>query len=200
MTGPRLRARHVPSLVIAIVSLALIGGFAWFASQIPDEVADPDSPTDAIVVLTGGSLRIESGLGLLAAGKAKKLFISGVYRGADVNALLHTSGQHPDWLTCCIVLGYDADNTHGNAAETAIWMRKENFHSLRLVTASYHMPRSLLEFDRAMPEIHILPHPVFPESVPREWWRSSHAAAVMIREYIKYLAALARLHPEEQTT
>ena len=39
----------------------------------------------------------------------------------------------------------------------------EGFHSLRLVTASYHMPRSMLEFARAMPDIAIVPNPVFPE-------------------------------------
>jgi len=189
--------RKLLSLVGCAAILALLGGFIWFANMVPDEVEYPDSQTDAIVVLTGGSQRVQNGLTLLAQGKAKKLFVSGVYHGTDVSALLRTSRQEPDWLACCIVLGHAADNTHGNAAETAIWMRAENFRSLRLVTASYHMPRSLLEFSRAMPDIRIVPHPVFPESMPPEWWRSPHAASLVIGEYIKYLFALTRLQPEE---
>ena len=50
-------------------------------------------------------------------------------------------------------------------------MTKERFTSLRLVTANYHMPRSLLEFRRAMPALHIVPHPVFPDNFKRDdWW------------------------------
>ena len=71
-------------------------------------------------------------------------------------------------------------------------MRQEGFHSLRLVTASYHMPRSLLEFSRAMPEVHIIPHPVFPERVKQErWWAWPGTASLIVAEYQKYLLALA---------
>ncbi|MGH6979898.1 MAG: YdcF family protein, partial [Stellaceae bacterium] len=145
-------------------------------------------------VLTGGSQRVENGLTLLAEGKAKKLFVSGVYRSTDVRALLRTNSQKPDWLTCCIELGHEADNTHGNAAETAAWMKAENFHSLRLVTASYHMPRSMLEFSRAMPGIRIVPNPVFPAgAVHSWWWLRPRAASLVVGEYMKYLFALTGL-------
>ena len=40
--------------------------------------------------------------------------------------------------------------------ETAAWMRSEGYRSLRLVTAGYHMRRSLFEFARAMPEMRII--------------------------------------------
>lgn len=180
---------------LLLVALALIWviGLWQFAADMPREIADPDQATDAIVVLTGGSLRIESGLKLLADGKAKKLFISGVYRGVDVSELLHVSRQSPDAVACCIVLGHAADNTVGNARETAQWMASEGFHSLRLVTASYHMPRSMLEFSRAMPDKEIVPNPVFPEALQeRPWWRSRSGLLLIASEYTKYLAALVR--------
>ncbi len=180
------------ALLLALLVLWL-GGFVWFTRSIPDQVGDADSETDAIVVLTGGSLRVQSGLALLAAGKAKKLFVSGVYHSTDVAALLRISRQSPEHVACCIVLGHEADNTLGNALETAQWMREEDFHSLRLVTASYHMPRSLLEFSRAMPQARIVANPVFPESVKQErWWASPATASLIIGEYHKYLLALAR--------
>jgi uncharacterized SAM-binding protein YcdF (DUF218 family) len=91
------------------------------------------------------------------------------------------------------VLGYQATDTLGNAGETAEWMRQQGFHSLRLVTAWYHMRRSLLEFERAMPEIEIVPHPVFPDQIAHEhWWARRETAALLVTEYGKYLASLAR--------
>ncbi len=184
--------RNAAGLMLLLLLLWLIG--LWrFAAAIPKEVASPDQSTDAIVVLTGGSLRVEGGLHLLAEGKAKKLFISGVYRGVDVTELLRVSRQSPDSVACCVVLGHAADNTLGNARETAQWMAAEGYHSLRLVTASYHMPRSMLEFTRAMPDTEIVPNPVFPEFMNRvPWWTSRRSALLVASEYSKYLAALVR--------
>jgi uncharacterized SAM-binding protein YcdF (DUF218 family) len=188
----RRRLTRSGVLLLALVILWL-GGFVWFASRIPAEIADADSETDAIVVLTGGSLRVQSGLALLAAGKAKKLFVSGVYHSTDVAALLKVSRQSPEHVACCIVLGYEADNTLGNAVETAQWMRQEGFRSLRLVTANYHMPRSLLEFSRVMPETRIVANPVFPDRVRQErWWASPATATLVLAEYHKYLLSLVR--------
>ncbi len=185
--------RRWPAIVIVALALCWSGGLFWFVGLMPTESADDPSVTDAIIVLTGGSQRVENGLRLLAEGKAKKLFVSGVYRSTDVKALMRASNQQSKWLTCCIELGHEADSTRGNAAETAAWMKAENFHSLRLVTASYHMPRSLLEFSRAMPDIRIVPNPVFPIAPQGDWWRRMHAAMLVVDEYMKYLFAYARL-------
>ncbi len=91
------------------------------------------------------------------------------------------------------MLGYEADNTRGNAIETAAWMKQQGYGSLRLVTATYHMPRSLLELRRVMPGIEIVPHPVFTETFKREdWWLWPGSSTLLITEYTKYLVALAR--------
>jgi uncharacterized SAM-binding protein YcdF (DUF218 family) len=164
----------------------------WFANSMVDAVDDSGTATDAIVVLTGGSQRVQTGLQLLTASKAKKLFVSGVYHGTDVAALLHVQRQSPDAVQCCIVLGHTADNTYGNAQETAAWMRQEGYRSLRLVTANYHMRRALLEFSRAIPEARIIPHPVFPDTVRGRWWAWPGTLDLIIGEYDKYLWALVR--------
>lgn len=176
----------------AALFVAYLGGLVWFADSMVNAVDDGATPTDAIVVLTGGSQRVQTGLQLLAAGKAKKLFVSGVYHGTDVAALLRVQRQSPDAVQCCLVLGHTADNTYGNALETAAWMRQEDFHSLRLVTANYHMRRALLEFSRAMPETRIIPHPVFPDTVRERWWAWPGTLDLIIGEYDKYLWALVR--------
>jgi hypothetical protein len=130
---------------------------------------------------------------LLRDGKGRKLFVSGVNQQVDLDELLRVSGNAPDWASCCTALGHDADNTVGNARETAQWMRQQGFRSLRLVTAWYHMPRSLLELGRAMPGIEIIAHPVFPDEVSQEhWWASRSTLVLLASEYGKYLGALLR--------
>ncbi len=184
--------KRLIQLVLVLAALWL-GGLVYFASEIPDAVADPDSQTDAIVVLTGGSQRIETGLQLLAAGKAKMMFISGVHNGVEVPELLRTLGADPA-LAGKIVLGHEAADTRGNALETAGWMRAQNYHSMRLVTSAYHMPRSLLEFARAIPDISITPNPVFADNVKQgEWWAWPGTASLVADEYTKYLVVALRL-------
>ncbi len=188
--------RIVAAVTLAALVLGLIGwgaGFTWFAGRAAEPTMDGDRSTDAIVVLTGGSKRLTTGLTLLAEDRAEKLFVSGVYRGVDVQELLRISQQAPAAVECCIVLGYAADDTRGNAAETAAWLRQERYSSFRLVTANYHMPRSLLEFRRALPNADIVPHPVAPTNVHvEEWWRWPGTTILLVTEYNKYLVALLR--------
>lgn len=176
---------------LGVGALLWVAGLLWFAT--PMAAGDGRAPTDAIVVLTGGSLRLQSGFKLLGEGKGRKLFVSGVNQEVSLDQLLRLVGRAPDRFACCVVLGYQADDTLGNALETAQWMRRENYHSLRLVTAWYHMRRSLLEFARAMPAVRIVPHPVYPERARlAHWWERRRTALLIVGEYMKYLAALCR--------
>lgn len=186
----RLLARLL--LAFAGAALALAAGFVWFAATLPRTVADPLTRTDAIVVLTGGSDRLETGFALLEKGAARRLFVSGVAPEVDMAALLEAADRRRGSVGCCVVLGRDANDTLGNARETAEWMRREGLGSLRLVTAQYHMPRSLLVFRRAMPDVTIIPHPVFPGAVRSEdWWLWPGTTRLLFSEYLKYLVALA---------
>ena len=187
--GSRRRLIAAGTVIVIVVGVWLGGIFA-FVGLIP--LAQPiiDTKTDAIVVLPGGSGRLNMGLALLSSMRAKKLFVSGVYQGVDVRELLEISRRDPEELSCCIVLGYAAGSTAGNANETAEWLASENFASLRLVTANYHMPRSLLEFRHAMPDMTIIPHPVFPPRFKRQqWWRWPGTARLIFAEFHKYVGA-----------
>ena len=141
----------------------------------------------------GGTGRLRQGFELLAQDRAEELFVSGVGRGVKVVELLRIDRIAPPELACCVVLGYQAGDTHGNALETAAWMRTQGFTSLRLVTATYHMPRSLLEFRAAMPGAEILPHPVFSRNFRQaDWWQWPGSTMLLAKEYNKYLLAWAR--------
>jgi len=181
-------------LVVLILAIAWIGGLAAFVYlAVPKSFVDSGQRTDAIVVLTGGSGRLEEGFKLLAERRAEKLFISGVYRGVDVSELLQLSAQTPDNVDCCVALGYAATNTRENAVETMAWARQAGYRSIRLVTANYHMPRSALEFRRAMPDVDVIEHPVSPEGFLREdWWRDYGTSKIAAFEYTKLLLAYAR--------
>ena len=177
----------------AIVVLAILwsAGLVGFAAALPRDIADPSSHTDAIIVPTGGHGRLVAGLELLRAGFAGRLFISGVYEGVTLSSLV---GKNAGAATiCCVDLGYGARDTSENALESAAWMAERDYRSLRLVTGNYHMPRAILEFRSAMPDVKLVANPVFPEHVRVDnWWRYRGTAGLIASEYAKYLLALIR--------
>jgi uncharacterized SAM-binding protein YcdF (DUF218 family) len=185
-----LRALRGLAIALIVVAALWLGGLAWFVQGSLSIASDREVTTDAIVVLTGGRLRLEAGLDLLGAGKARKLFVSGVNPRVDRAALLRLAGPISADDADRIVLGHDADNTLGNARETAAWMHQEGYRSLRLVTSWYHMRRSLLEFGRVMPGIAIVAEPVYARVEPEGWSGWVDLALLTIGEYDKYLATL----------
>jgi uncharacterized SAM-binding protein YcdF (DUF218 family) len=190
--------RGVLALLVLLLYCLLAFWLGGLLRYIDDIVALPtpnDSRvTNAIVVLTGGAERIDAGLKLLQAGKAKRLFITGVHPGTSAD-MLQLRTQYPAQLfACCVALGSAAEDTVGNAAETAVWAQKEGVKSLRLVTAAYHLPRSMVEFRRFMPQVELVAHPVYTEHVRLgDWWRRPGTARLLAGEFNKYVVSLVRL-------
>ncbi len=171
-------------------------GFLWFITLIPSQHQLPANyQTEAIVVLTGGKGRVEQGIELLRENKAKWLFVSGVHPDtAKPDIFANFRRLHPaDYqrLQSRIELGKNALDTRGNAVETARWVAKKKFSKIRLVTANYHMPRSLLEFSRTLPQVTIIPAPVFTDHFGTgEWWKDKPSLMLVVSEYHKYLASM----------
>jgi uncharacterized SAM-binding protein YcdF (DUF218 family) len=183
--------RRLALLVVGLFALWL-AGLVRFADSIPRTIDEPNRRTDAIIVLTGGSGRLEQGLNLLAQDMGEQLFVSGVYQGVDVKTLFKMFQHNPEELETRVGIG-TATNTTGNATETADWIAEQGFNTMRLVTASYHMPRSLLEFHHAMPDADVVAHPVFPEHVKVEkWWAWRGTAELIAGEYNKFMLAWLR--------
>jgi uncharacterized SAM-binding protein YcdF (DUF218 family) len=179
--------------IVAVFAAIWSGGLIAFSRSIPETVVDRTTPTDAIIVLTGGSKRLATGLNLVTDGLALRVLVSGVHRDVEVEQLLQNGPNVEQDLRCCVDAGHGALDTAGNASESAAWMRRHGFRSLRLVTASYHMPRSLLEFRHAMPEAIVIPHPVFSDDVKIDnWWQWPGTASLIVREYNKFLLSWAR--------
>ena len=67
LVSQRRAKRLFRRLIIAMIGLMLIwtAGLVRFADSIPKIIEEPTRRTDAIIVLTGGSGRLEEGLNLL---------------------------------------------------------------------------------------------------------------------------------------
>jgi uncharacterized SAM-binding protein YcdF (DUF218 family) len=179
--------------IVAVDFLVLIAGFLWFAGRVPDGEVALDRNADGIVVLTGGAARITDAIELLASGRGKRLLISGVNRTTHSVELARLVPEYEKMFSCCVDLDYSAINTIGNAVETRRWARDRGFHSLVVVTSSYHMPRAMVELAHQLPDVTLIPFPVVPEKRRGEhWWSSSATTRVMILEYLKYIVVAVR--------
>lgn len=115
-------------------------GFALFATTLPRPAGD--RATDAIVVLTGGAGRIDRGLDLLARRRARRLLVSGVDRTVRKAELAARTRRPLALFECCVDLGKESVDTRSNARETAAWLARFGFRSVRLITTDWHMPRA----------------------------------------------------------
>ena len=163
-------------------------GFAWFAVRVVLSTPPEEARADAIVVLTGGRDRIQGGVELLEEGRGRRLLISGVHpqtRAADIRRATVADSALFD---CCVDLGHRAETTVGNAVEVAGWARDHGFASLIVVTSDYHMPRTMVELERATPGLRKIGWPVKRSDPAGETWFFHPATAkLLLFEYVKYI-------------
>lgn len=214
-TGPlasayrKARRAAIVKFIRSLIALGLasffigVAGFLAFADWVLDLAPTPEARADAIVVLTGDEERIATGVRLLVDGRAQRLLISGVHPSTrmptELRRRIHGNDATRQALVrCCIDIGHEALNTSGNADEAERWVRSNGFRSLIVVTSNYHMPRSQIEFARALPDVRLVPHPVAAGRNVQfnEWWRHWPSARVLLAEYVKTLGSGARLAVE----
>jgi Uncharacterized conserved protein len=178
-----------------LIALAALGiGFVVFANAVLSEApASQPHKADGIVALTGTQQRISVAAELLARGLAKRLLVTGVNRQATGEEIRRLTQLDQRLFDCCVDLGYEAQNTIGNAEETRAWVQQHGFTSLIVVTSSYHMPRTLVELGRVMPDVELIPYPVaFGQARDGAWWTNPALVRLLVAEYLKFLPSAAR--------
>lgn len=160
---------------LSFLLLLYVLGYALFAVLLP-KPAD-DRRTDAIVVLTGGAKRLERGLDLLERGRAARMLVSGVDRTVRPIELAERYNANEALFDCCVDLGRESVDTRSNAEETAQWLRRHKFKTVRLVTTDWHMPRARFELARQSPSVSVMSDAI----------QSRPSFTQLFTEYNKYL-------------
>jgi uncharacterized SAM-binding protein YcdF (DUF218 family) len=161
--------------------------------------SDKQVNTEAIIVLTGGSNRIDTGLELLKINSSKRLFITGVNSNiAKVIDVLKIFSSLPLALQSQIEFGQKATNTFENVLEVKEWLELNKVNSITLVTSSYHIPRSLLIFKDGLPGIGLEAYPVFSNRFKnQDWWKDKKSIIFFLKEYTKYSLVFAKIYTKK---
>ena len=138
------------SRFVSFVVLLYAVGFVVFAFTLGRPAPANAGSTDAAVVLTGGSGRIEHAVDVLRDGKAKRLLVAGAdpsVTKADLTRRIPGSGK---LIKCCVDLGSESVDTRTNAEEAQRWLSQHRFQSVRLITSDWHMRRARYEFEKVL--------------------------------------------------
>ncbi|MBZ6077702.1 YdcF family protein [Microvirga puerhi] len=186
------------SLMAGLAGLfVLFAGFLAFVYSLDRFEQKPETRADGIVAMTGGAQRIGDAIDLLAQGYAKRLLISGVNEKTSRDEIFRLNPGQRRLFDCCVDLDYRARNTIGNAIETRRWAEQHQFDALIVVTSNYHMPRTLVELDHALPNLQKIPYPVAATIDPHDWWHNPATAKVIFSEYLKFLVVWVRTRLEK---
>ncbi|WP_180897834.1 YdcF family protein [Martelella soudanensis] len=184
-------ARLVAFLFVAGV-IVFGGGFVAFGFNILTAKPPQIYETDAIVVLTGGSRRIEEAFALLEAGAGERLLISGVNPSTTPESIRNTIGGDGQLFECCVDVGYEALDTHGNAVETRKWIEEHGYRRILVVTSAYHLPRGLFELRNIDPDTVFVGYPVPLADPGTPWHQNLRYLRILGFEYLKFIGAHLR--------
>jgi uncharacterized SAM-binding protein YcdF (DUF218 family) len=193
-------AMEITGACMLFLTAAVVTDFAYFVATLQAEAPSPAVRADGVIALTGGSDRISEAFDLLTEGRAKRMLITGVNKATSPEALSGHTAAGAEVIDCCVDIDRNALNTVGNALETARWVHDKQFKSIIVVTSNYHMPRSLLELRRVLPDTTLIAYPVISQNLKLDtWWTDPTSIRLLISEYVKYASATFQLRMEQPT-
>ena len=152
-------------------------GFILFGVTL-GRPAEAEARTDAAVVITGGSGRIEHAMKVLERGRAKRVLIAGADPLVTKKDLVDRFGAEGRLVRCCVDLGSESVDTRSNAEEAQRWLARHKYKSVRLITNDWHMRRAAYEFRRSLDGDYEILHDAV---------RTEPGFATLFAEYNKYL-------------
>ncbi len=153
-------------------------GFILFTVTLGRPVAASAQRTEAIVVITGGKGRIERGVEVLKAGRARRMLVAGADPAVTKGDLVRRLGGNKRLVECCVDLGSESVDTRSNAEEASRWLAKHRYRSFRLITSDYHMRRARYDFGEVLGDKYKL----VPDAI-----RSQPHFTTLFGEYNKYV-------------
>ncbi|EJF74709.1 YdcF family protein [Bartonella alsatica] len=186
--------RYFPPTTLSLLLIIFFfwSGFIVFSEKT--EQLQPPNPlpkADAIIVLTGGENRIETGLQLLQKGLGSRLLISGVNTTTKLKSFMHSIHITPQLFTCCVDIGHKAINTRGNAEESATWIKKHHYKTVYIVTHDYHVWRSLRELKYLMPHTNFIAYPIKKNKI-ESMIQQINQTRILVFQYIKTIEVYIR--------
>jgi uncharacterized SAM-binding protein YcdF (DUF218 family) len=143
-------------------------------------VDEEPKPADVIIVLGGGSGRVEYGVNLYHLGYADKILLTMGPGGWETT--VSSLGVPKD----DILLEEQARSTYENAKYSFEIMQANKFRSAVLVTSPYHTRRASMIFNRLFEGIELTICSVPNDSRnASKWWQDSHRAKAIASEYLK---------------
>lgn len=124
-------------------------GFILFGVTL-GRAANAEAKTDAAVVITGGTGRIEHAMRVLEERKAKRVLIAGADPLVTKKDLVDRFDADARLVRCCVDLGSESVDTRSNAEEAQRWLARRKYRSVRLITNDWHMRRAGYEFRRSL--------------------------------------------------
>ena len=134
----------------SLIALVYALGFILFAVTLGKPAPADAQPTEAAVVLTGGSNRIEHAITVLRDHQAKRLLVSGADPSVTKADIARRVGGSRMLLKCCVDLGSESVDTRSNAEEAGRWLAAHQFKSVWLITSDWHMRRAHYEFRKVL--------------------------------------------------
>jgi len=202
----------VMAFMILLVADLLLWFFLGYSRVSPPRLpANAHHKVDAIAVLAGGSGRLQQGYNLLNRDKARYLLIIGANprsRSRDIlTSFSPAPGRQISLQPDQVIIENRSHNTLTNILALRDLCRQHHFHSLVIVTSTFHVKRayhlctSTFHVKRAyhLCQKILPPHlKVYYQTIPPKSGTNNGAdkpvpATLRMKEFIKYLNALLQL-------
>ncbi len=162
--------------------------FSLFINELR-VATDEITYADAIVVLTGGTGRVEEGLRLFREGRGGYLILSGVEETSTLDTIFPGRDLKTTVDTSRIILDIESRRTLDNAFNVKKIVEDKGFKSLIMVTSNYHMKRAFTILSKTINgDVKLYRHPVIgPNFKDEEWWQSQKSLKLVTSEFFKYI-------------
>ena len=153
---------NIIHIILTLFLILVLSHFIFFLSLVKNFKSDYTTikSIDSIVVLTGDKFRISKGMEILSNGIGEKLLLSGVNKNIKLTNIKNEFPKYKNFFDCCVEIENISSNTFENSRETFLWLEKNKYNSVLIVSSDYHIPRAKLEFEKFLNTKNTYYHPV----------------------------------------